>query len=104
MSRIKKARNSAYRTEVLVYHATISEPTPKDVSIVLIIPLLKITSFPSEIQSECFNIFLKNRKNNIFYKMYDVKIKNKMTNMSLFVIFFLGCFGILWDKLKMIDF
>lgn len=23
-----------------------------------------------------------------------------MTNMSLFVFFFIGCFDILWDKLK----
>ncbi len=29
VSCLKKARNSAYRTEVLAYHATISEPTPQ---------------------------------------------------------------------------
>lgn len=49
--------------EVLVYRATISEPTPWDVSILLIISLQKLPVFKVEIQSECFKYFyMKNRK------------------------------------------
>jgi hypothetical protein len=44
--------------KVLVYRATISEPTPWDVSILLIISLLKLPVFRREIQSECFKYFL----------------------------------------------
>jgi hypothetical protein len=49
--------------KVLVYRATISEPTPWDVSILLIISLLKVPVFRREIQSECFNILFEESQN-----------------------------------------
>jgi hypothetical protein len=60
------AWNSAYIAPRYWYTRTrISEPTPWDVSIVLIFSRAKITSFWNEIQSECFKCFyMKNRKFN----------------------------------------
>jgi hypothetical protein len=49
--------------EVLVYLATISEPTPIDVSILLVISLQKLPVFNGEIQSECFNILFEESLN-----------------------------------------
>ena len=49
--------------EVLVYLATISEPTPVDVSILLIISLQKLPVSNGEIQSECFNILFEESQN-----------------------------------------
>ncbi|SHN11877.1 hypothetical protein SAMN05216269_11411 [Flavobacterium xinjiangense] len=45
-------------SEVLVYRATISEPTAWDVSILLIISLLKITSFLIRDSKRMLQIFL----------------------------------------------
>ncbi len=60
----KMAWNSAYIAPRYWYTRTrISEPTPWDVSILLIISRAKSTSFWNEILSECFKYFyMKNRK------------------------------------------
>ena len=53
----KRRGCSTYQSEVLVYRATIREPTPRVVSILAYHLVAKITSFQIEIQSEMLLIF-----------------------------------------------
>jgi len=59
----KRRVNQLIALEVMVYLETISEPTPIDVSILLVISLQKLPVFNGEIQSECFNILFEESLN-----------------------------------------
>gem|GEM_PF-5958659 len=53
----KRAQNSTYLIEVLVYRATIREPTPRVVSNLLIVSLQKLPVFYQRLQAIASNMF-----------------------------------------------